>query len=331
MKIYPERLSGQAVEGINCFLLWGDEPLIKQESTDWIRQQLQQKQCIEERRRFAVDNELSWAEVNDCFQALSLFSQSQLVELHFDKLPDKAQQQQLEALLPMVNEETRLLLSMPKLGKPQERQKWYQQLEKQGLVVAIYPPEGRHLQQWVSQRLQRYQLSHSADHVSLLVHYFEGNLLALDQAIQIVRLRWPDQQPSVEQFESCLSHANRFSAFQLADAMLAFDLKRCLLILEQLRLEGDEPTLINWTIERDLKVLQALQQAGPQQQATVFKKHGIWAKRQNLFNQALPRCSEAKLTRARLQVAEVDKAIKSFDSAFAWLELERLLLNLMSR
>ena len=152
MRIYADRLAQQSLANFPCFLIAGDEPLIKVESIDYIRQQLQQQGLAEERLSFSFDADFQWSSIFDAMAELSLFSQYRLIELQLDRSPDKAIQNQLQELLALLNPETRLIISLPKLTKANEKQSWYQQIELQGLVVMIYPPEGAQLQTWIRQR-----------------------------------------------------------------------------------------------------------------------------------------------------------------------------------
>ncbi|WP_221074221.1 DNA polymerase III subunit delta [Agarivorans aestuarii] len=330
MRIYADRLSQQNAANYGCYLVAGEEPLIKLESIDSIRQQLKQQGLAEERIKFTYDAEFQWPDLFDAMSELSLFSQYRLIELQLDRVPDKAIQNQLDELLPLINPETRFLLSLPKLTKANEKQNWYKFFDQQGLVVMIYPPEGGQLHAWVRQRLGQHQLPASNDLISLLLHYYEGNLLALNQAISTISLRWGQQLPSLKEIEAGLSHANHFSSFQLVDALLGGDFQRSLLIIKQLQLEGEEPTLINWGLDKEFKLLQLLQEQPTSHHSSLFKQHGVWNKRQGLVSGAAKRYSPQQVNAARMQVAEIDKAIKQFAGDHAWHQLERLVFELAS-
>ncbi|WP_432468055.1 DNA polymerase III subunit delta [Agarivorans sp. Z349TD_8] len=330
MRIFADRLVQQDIASTHCFLVAGEEPLIKIEAIDFIRQQLQQHGLAEERIKFTQDTDFEWPSIVDAMSELSLFSQYRLIELQLDKVPDKSTQTQLEQVLKLVNPETRLLLSLPKLSKTSEKQAWYQQLEKHGLVVMVYTPEGSQLQAWIRQRLQQHHLNPNHELIALLVHYYEGNLLALNQAVANIALRWGPQLPSLKEIESGLSHANHFSSFQLVDALLAGEFQRGLLIIKQLRLEGEEPTLINWALDKEFKLLARLQQQPSNHHSSLFKQHGVWNKRQGLISQAAKRYNAQQINRARLQIAAIDQAIKQFAGEQAWHQLERLVFELAS-
>ena len=81
MRIFADRLSEQLAKQLsNVYLIFGNEPLLLQESREAI-QKVAKQQGFDERHRFAIDNSLDWNQVYDCTQALSLFSSRQNLEL----------------------------------------------------------------------------------------------------------------------------------------------------------------------------------------------------------------------------------------------------------
>ncbi|MCA2465157.1 DNA polymerase III subunit delta, partial [Vibrio alginolyticus] len=81
MRIYADKLADHLAKHLKqVYLIFGNEPLLIQESRQAIQKTALQH-GFEERHRFAVDASLDWNQVYDCFQALSLFSSRQLIEL----------------------------------------------------------------------------------------------------------------------------------------------------------------------------------------------------------------------------------------------------------
>ena len=58
------------------------------------------------------------------------------------------------------------------------------------------------------------------DAKAMMFNLFEGNLLAAEQAMQILQLVNPDNNISAEQLSSYFEDQSRFSVFQLTDAIL---------------------------------------------------------------------------------------------------------------
>ncbi len=74
MRIYPEQLADHLKAGLKpCYLIFGDEPLLKLEAIDAVRQ-VARKQGFDERHSFVVEQGLDWNQVYDACQAMSLFS-----------------------------------------------------------------------------------------------------------------------------------------------------------------------------------------------------------------------------------------------------------------
>ena len=86
MRVYPEQFADHLKAGLKpCYLIFGDEPLLKLEAVDAVRQ-VARKQGFDERHSFVVEQGLDWNQVYDACQAMSLFSARQIIEL---ELPAK--------------------------------------------------------------------------------------------------------------------------------------------------------------------------------------------------------------------------------------------------
>ncbi|WP_158589160.1 DNA polymerase III subunit delta [Alginatibacterium sediminis] len=327
-KIYADRLNQYLDKACLAYAVVGEEPLIKLESCDAIRNSLRQQGLLEERLRFNFDSDFRWEDVIDAFQELSLFAQQRLVEIHFEQSPDKSINQQLERVMQLLQADCRLLLSFSKLNKSVEKQNWYVSLEQQGLLVMVYAPEGQQLNRWIVQRLKNNQIEPSNDRVELLSHYYEGNLPAMSQAIQTIALLSHGKKQhalSIHDIENCLDQASHFTAFHLVDAMLQMDLRRSLHIAHQLQQQqSDSLLLVNWGLSNDFKCIQALWNG--EAERSVFQRFRIWSKRQNMLRNASHSLSQQQLASAYELLAQIDIALKTFDAAWAWHLLERCML-----
>jgi DNA polymerase-3 subunit delta len=326
MKVYPERLQQQLKQISPVYLVWGDEPLTSGESCDLIRRAVLASGEVE-RLRYQVDPQFEWAELHDQVQSLSLFTPFRLIELHFDKAPDKSSTAPLKELLDHQPSDICLLLSCPQLSKAQQNQAWYQAVDSKGVIVPIYAPIGPQLNQWVTRRLQSRQVKSIPGLVELIQHYYEGNLLALSQAIDAIAMRWPDQLPTLAVIESGMDQSSHFSHHQLVDALFDTSLQRARHIARQLYLEGEDLTLVTWLTDKDLQLISQLQTT-PGQSSLLFNQHRVWRNRQGLLLQAAKRLNRDQVRRARLLLADIDKANKSFEPEQGWLKLEQLMLTL---
>ena len=63
IRLYPEQLNAQLQEGLRqSYLLWGNEPLLLQESQDAI-QSVAKSQGFSEHYQFTLDNNTDWNEI----------------------------------------------------------------------------------------------------------------------------------------------------------------------------------------------------------------------------------------------------------------------------
>lgn len=75
MKLYPEKLSASFSKGLLLsYVITGDEPLIRQELCDQIRQQARLEGFIE-RELFHVETGFDWQEIHYSLNSLSLFAE----------------------------------------------------------------------------------------------------------------------------------------------------------------------------------------------------------------------------------------------------------------
>lgn len=330
MRIFADKLAGQLQRQLHpIYLLFGAEPLLIQESRDLIKQAAE-KQGFSERFRFDINAQTPWDEVFDACNAMSLFSERKIIEL---ELPESGANQaiakNLQALQELLNEDVILVVTGSKLTKAQENAKWFKALNSQGVWVSCLTPDLQRLPQFVQQRC--YSLGLQADHEALqmLAQWHEGNLLALNQSLEKLKLLYPDGQLTLVRIESALSRHNHFNAFHWIDAMLAGKAKRSQRILKQLSAEGVEGVILLRTLQKELNTLmtyqKGLQSKGLQQ---VFDQYRVWNNKRPLYTAALNRHSMQSLYQIWSQLAEIEIIAKTDYDTPIWPLLTQVTLNL---
>ncbi|WP_017084470.1 DNA polymerase III subunit delta, partial [Vibrio splendidus] len=206
MRIFADRLSEQLVKQLsNVYLIFGNEPLLLQESREAI-QKVAKQQGFDERHRFAIDNSLDWNQVYDCTQALSLFSSRQIIEL---ELPESgvnaAIAKELLAISEHIHSDILLVLIGTKLTKAQESAKWFKALSNQGHWVSCLTPDVSRLPQFVQARCRQIGLSPDPEAIQMLAQWHEGNLFALTQSLEKLALQYPDGKLTLVRLEESLS------------------------------------------------------------------------------------------------------------------------------
>ncbi|MGO5000205.1 DNA polymerase III subunit delta [Oceanisphaera sp. W20_SRM_FM3] len=320
MRLYPEKLAQHLKAGLApCYFIYGDEPLLKFEALDMLRQAARD-QGFDERLRFDGDPGLDWDEIFAASQSLSLFSQRQIIELQLPEKLDKTASERLRELLKYCHPDLLLLITGPKLNQQQQKGAWFTALSNAGPVIPVATPEGTHLQRWVSQRLMQNGLQVDAEGVNWLAFAFEGNLLALSGEIEKLALQNLAQPLSLALLQAQVQPHHQFNPFQLFDPLLEGKVKRATRILLQLRGDGIDAGMLCHLFARELSPLIQMQlglSAGQTFSQLAAQLH-IWSSRQHLVQGALNRLPLPKLQQLQAMLAAADLAVASFDDDEAW-------------
>ncbi|MDF2783994.1 MAG: holA [Pantoea eucrina] len=333
IRIYPEQLHAQLREGLRaCYFLAGNEPLLIQESADAIRAAAG-SQGFEEHFAVTLDAQTDWQALFASCQALSLFTLRQTLTLTLpENGPNAAMAEQLVTLSALLHSDILLVLRMTKLTKAQENSAWYKALSAQAVLVPCQTPEQAQLPRWVAARAKAMQLSVDDAAVQLLCYCYEGNLLALAQALERLSLLWPDGKLTLPRVEAAVNDAAHFTPFHWVDALLAGKGKRALHILHQLQKEDSEPVILLRTLQRDLLTLLHLQRNQAKQPLrALMDQQRIWQNRRALFTGALQRLDAERLHQAIHLLAELELTMKQDYGQNLWPQLETLSLLLSQR
>ncbi|WP_336767316.1 DNA polymerase III subunit delta [Pantoea endophytica] len=333
IRIYPEQLSAQLREGLRaCYFLTGNEPLLIQESADAIRATAS-AQGFEEHFSVTIDAQTDWDAIFVSCQSLSLFTQRQTLTLQLSENgPNAAIAEQLVKLSTLLHSDILLVLRLAKLTKAQENSAWFKALSTQAVMVPCQTPEQAQLPRWVASRAKAMKLSVDDAAIQLLCYCYEGNLLALSQALERLSLLWPDGKLTLPRVEAAVNDAAHFTPFHWVDALLAGKSKRALHILHQLEKEDSEAVILLRTLQRDLLTLLHLQRNQAKQALrTLMDQQRIWQNRRALFTEALQRLDAQRLQRAVHLLAELELSMKQDYGQNLWPQLETLSLLLCHR
>lgn len=326
IRIYPEQLVAQLHEGLRaCYLLCGNEPLLLQESQDHIRRVASQHDFTEH-FSFALDAHTEWEHIFSLCQALSLFASRQTLLLSF---PDSGLtapiSEQLVKLSGLLHPDILLILRANKLTKAQENSAWFKALSKNGVFVSCQTPEQAQLPRWVSARAKSLNLNVDDAAIQLLCYCYEGNLLALSQALETALAALPDGKLTLPKVEQAVNDAAHFTPYHWLDALLMGKSKRAWHILQQLQQEDSEPVILLRTVQRELLLLLALKRQMEQVPLrALFDQHKIWQNRRPMMTQALQRLSLQQLQQAVHLLTQMEIRLKQDYGQSIWPELETL-------
>lgn len=325
MRLRPEQLAAALNQGLApLYVLSGDEPLQIQEAGDAVRSAARAA-GFSHRVILSVEAGFTWSQLAAETQTLALFAEKKLLDLRLPQgKPGKEGAQALQAYCVDPPTDTLLLITLPKLERQQQQSRWLQALTKTGVIIQVWPIEGRAMQQWVQQRLQQAGLQPAPGVAQLLVEQVEGNLLAARQEIEKLRLLHPAGPLSLADVAAAVSDNARFNVFALADAGLQGDVARCLKIITGLRREGVAAPVVLWALHRDIALLAALAEQieqGTSPRAALAKAK-VWPQRQALLQQALRR--QRQWWDLLSLCYAVDAAIKGASPQDPWVLLEQL-------
>lgn len=306
-----------------------DEPLLALEAADQVRAASRQL-GFTDRRVFHVERGFKLDTLRHEANSLSLFANQQLLELRLAGKPTKELGEGLAALAPMLSDDTRLLVSSPRLERAATESAWFSQLERTGWMVSIAQVDRTRLPAWIGERLSRAGQQADAQTLQLIAERVEGNLLAAEQEVRKLGLLFgPGSLPPAE-VRAAVFDVARWDAFDLVDAALAGDAARALRCLQGLRAEGVAVPMVLWALADAVRNLVRLSIAveADRPLAGAMRELRIWGDRERLYPQALRRLARPMLRRLMRGCASVDRITKGLASGDDWQALEAVAMGL---
>ena len=253
MKLSPDTLAAQlARELAPVYLLSGDEPLLVAEAADAVRARARAAGFTDRVVHF-IDRGSSWDDVRAAASNLSLFAVRHLLELRMPSgKPGVAGSAAIVGLIERRDPDTLLLIITERLERESQGASWVRAAEGHGAWMNARPVSRDRLPAWLEARARRSGLILDRGALALLADRTEGNLLAAQQEIDRLALTHQGAIGAAELAASVADSA-RFDVFTLGDAARAGNAPRSLRIIEGLRAEGVEATLVLWALLRELR------------------------------------------------------------------------------
>ncbi len=321
MRLKVDQLVSALQKGLSpVYFLSGDEPLQLGELADAIRKTAKLKD-YNNREIISVDKTFNWNELAFASDSLSIFSDKRIIEL---RIPSGTLGVEgAKALINYCNrppEDTILLITAGKIDSKSTQSRWFEALDKIGVIVQVWPLEGTDLNRWLQQRLQKRSLQTDAQGIGVLAARVEGNFLAAAQEIEKLYVLYGSGFISVDQIYDVVVDSSRYDVFKLMDAVLATDINKVLKILSGLKSESIAAPVVLWALTRDARLIIQIKLAIAKGQNTdvVFRNQGVWDKRKQLITQAMNRLSDNQLNKILVVSAKADRQIKGQESGDAW-------------
>lgn len=333
-RIFPENLPLVLQKNLAPFyLLGGADLLLVGESKDHIEQQARSL-GFDEKLEVAINNETRWEQLYETAQSQGLFSTRQIIILNLPENLTASQQKQLAELISLGNPDLLLIFHLPKWNKTIEKQQWLSLIDGNSVLVQCPPPEMSKLPQWISGRAKSMNLQFEPDAIQLLAYNYEGNLLALKQALQLLQLRFGENRISLNKAKEVIEQSSQFTPFQWIDALLEGKIIRAERILKHLQQEDVQAVVLLRIIQKELMLLVELSRSpNPIKNSQTLLFNGnlraefdrlkIWQNKRVIYQNAISRLTYKKLYQLIQQLAELERQTKQEFSEDIWTLLAR--------
>ena len=312
------------------YLVSGDEPLLVNEAADAIRATARSQGFVE-RELHVIERGFDWQGLIAGSRSMSLFAERKIVEIRMaNAAPGEQGADAIVELAEQSSPDTLVLIIAAKLDSRTQSSRWVSAVEKRGVLVQVWPIDLPRLPAWIRERLGRHKLQADAAAASLLAERVEGNLLAAHQEVEKLALLLPPGPITAETVVDAVADSARFDVLQLGEAAMRGQTARALRILEGLRGEDVEPTLVLWAVNKDLQWIaraRNLMRRGQSAESAMNTLY-VWRPRQAAMGQALSRTNGHTLRNLLLDAERVDRTIKGVEKGDPWLALERLVARL---
>ena len=331
MKISGENLAASLTRQLQTiYLVSGDEPLLVNEAADAIRATARQ-QGFEERELHVIERGFDWQGLIADSRSMSLFAQRKIVEIRMANATPG--EQGADAIVELAEQPSPDKLRADHHGKLDGRtqsSRWVSAVEKSGVLCSC----GR-------------SICRDCPHGFVSV-WGVTNCRPIPQRPRC----WPSVSRATcwrrtrrsRSWRCCCrrvrSRRKRLSmqsrtalastCLQLGEAAMRGQTARALRILEGLRGEDVEPTLVLWAVNKDLQWIaraRSLMRRGQSAESAMNTLY-VWRPRQAAMAQALGRMNRHTLRNLILDAERTDRSIKGVIKADPWLELERLVARL---
>ncbi|MFM7397235.1 MAG: DNA polymerase III subunit delta [Gammaproteobacteria bacterium] len=303
-----------------AYLVSGDEDLLVGEACDAIRAAARSAGFVDREVHFP-ERSGDWADISASLSSMSLFGDRRIVELRFSGKAGKEGGAALQKMLDSAGAETLLLVVTPRLDPATQNTAWVKAIESKGAWLPIWEIGPRQLESWLAQRLRAAGLEPTNDALALLASRVEGNLLAAKQEIEKLKLLVPSGRLDATAVLEAVASSARYDVFGLGEAVVSGDGLRALRILAGLRGEGTEPTLVLWSITRELRNLWSLRRGDDPS-----RRPGPRLSPSHLaaLDRARPRAARMPFARLASRALRADRMIKGRLAGDPWDEMTLL-------
>jgi DNA polymerase III subunit delta len=221
-------------------------------------------------------------------------------------------------------EDTVTLVLLPELEWQQQKSKWFESLEQNGVMVEAKPISRDELPDWLAERLARQQQRASVETLEWLAEQVEGNLLAAKQEVEKLALLLPAGEITLAAIRESVTDVSRFERDALLAAIHGDDPGRVARVVASLAAEGEPLPLLLWTLAEELRLLMAI--VAGQRPRRFLPPDRIEA-----LNRTAKHHNAASFHRELLRAHRIDRMIKGVETGNPWDNVVDLALGISGR
>jgi len=324
MKLRVDQLERSLSKGLApIYLLSGNEPLQLGEAADAIRTAAKQAGHTH-REVFDIGTGFDWNTVLQAVDSPSLFADCRILDLRMESgSPGRDGTKALLTIAERPPNEVIVLIVAGKLAAGAQKTRWFQAIDRQGVVIQVWPLQGGQLLQWLQRRLQCKGIQTDPAGIRMLATRVEGNLLAAAQEIEKLYVLQGSGTVDASTIAEVVIDSARFDVFDLVDNALQGHLVSTDRMLGRIRAEGVAPAIVLWALTREIRTLEqiAFGKSSGTSLDTAMRQTNVWEKRKPLFTRAIKRLSLSEISRLLVECAQADKIIKGLTQGDPWMAL----------
>ena len=313
------------------YLLSSDEPLLLRDWLDTARKSMKQE-GFEDIQNYTADTGFDWQEMLYESDMPTLFANKKcrIIRIPNGK-PGLQGAKIIQSLCQNLPQDCVFIFVIPKMDRAIKNSSWFKRVQQAGEIVELKPVYLNQLSDWIMQRARQKSLHIDAQSAAFLAERTEGNLLAADQELEKLSIRFADaSELTFETIEQSVAQSSRYNNFVLVDACLAGNTQRAMKVLHSLVAEGYLTTQLLWALQSTLEQLVRLKQAQVSARlgAQLWQSLRIWSSKQRLYQAALARMELDQIERLLQSCATLDRIGKGQqDASFPdmdWLQMKTL-------
>ncbi len=332
MRLRADQLTGHIQQGLApVYLIYGDEQMLVEESSDLLRQAARQLGA-DERQVWHVEGRFDWSQIQWQEQTMSLFASQRLLEIRLPSgSPGKEGGEAFRQFCLNPPPDTTLLIISGKIDSRSQKSKWFTELDKLGVILPTWPVDITKLPSWIAQRMKQKGLQADQTITALIAERVEGNLYAAAQEIDKLSLLCPDGRVDEQTVITSVADNARFQAFGLMDMAYAGQAEKIPRVVDSLRAEGLEFlsvfSAVSWSLHRMVDMAKQIESGQPFEQVFRSQKPQVWEKSWPVVKQALTKHTRYQWQIFLTKMAKIDQAAKGVNADCPWSLLEELCLQ----